>query len=298
MVVYSLKFSKGEERDLAAAKLDKLIYRLRQDAKTNTGVLCSRDPEVIAAKPELTDLIPAHFPGVKRWFLPVAPLMPSDSNGRFSAYTSCLASGAAITPRRLDTNIGTLKVVVSGSIEFRGRSLTAGDQIWLPAGETYDYSAEKLGSVLFTMLPCVAGIENTNDAAGLASAVASGTFVTSRDPSVTAATVSLRQLEQHAETGEGVTHSFFPFAPRMPVTDIEDGRFFAQLARIAPDTKIPAHTHDLEKLADYKLVISGSIFGNGRELTAGDWIWAPAGDSYNFTVGEQGALLIAGWPHN
>lgn len=298
MVVSPLKYSEGEERDLAIVKLDKLIHQLGQDAKTNRGVLCSRDPEVIAAKPELTDLIPAHFPGVKRWFLPVGPLMPSDGTGRFSAYTSCLASGAAITPRQLDADIGALKVVVSGSIEFRGRSLTAGDWVWLPAGETYGYRAEKLGSVLFTVLPCVADIENADEFAGLPSAVASGTFVTSRDPGVTAATVSLGQLEQHAETGEGVAHSFFPFAPRMPVTDVKDGRFFAWLARIAPDTVIPAHTHDLEKLADFKLVISGSIVGNGRELTAGDWIWAPAGRPYNFTVGEQGALLFNQWPWN
>ena len=298
MVDHSLQLSEGKERDLAALKIDKLVHRLGQDAKTNTGVLCSRDPEVIAAKPELIDLIPSHFPGVKRWFLPVAPFMPSNGKGHFSAYTTCLASGATIAPRRLDTDIGALKVVVSGSIEFRGRSLTAGDWIWLPVGETYDYSAKKLGSVVFTVLPCVANNENTDDAIGLSSAVASGTFVTSRDPRVTAEPVSLGQLEQHVETGEGVTHGFFPFAPRMPLTNAGDGRFFAWLARIAPDTKIPHHTHDLEKLADYKLVISGSIFGNGRELTAGDWIWASAGESYNFTAGEQGALLIAGWPHN
>lgn len=29
-------------------------------------------------------------------------------------------------------------------------------------------------------------------------------------------------------------YSVFPFAPRMPTTDVEDGRFFAWLARIAP----------------------------------------------------------------
>lgn len=51
--------------------------------------------------------------------------------------------------------------------------------------------------MLFNVLPYVAGIENTNDAAGLASAVASGISVTSHNTSVTAATVSLGQLEQH-----------------------------------------------------------------------------------------------------
>lgn len=152
--------------------------------------------------------------------------------------------------------------------------------------------------MLFTVLPCVADIENADEVVGLPNIVASGIFVTSRDPSVTAATVSLEQLEQHVETGEGVAHSFFPFAPHMPVTDVKDGHFITWLARIAPDTVIPTHTLDLEKVADFKLFISGSIFGNGRELTAGDWIWAPAGGSYDFTIGEQGALLLGQWPWN
>lgn len=123
MGVLPPKYSEREERDLAIVKLDKLIDQLVQDAKTNTGVLCSRDPKVIAAKLELTDLIPAHFSGVKRWFLPVGPLMPSDGAGRFNAYNSCLAS----TPRRLNVDIGALKVVISGSIDYRGCFPTAGD---------------------------------------------------------------------------------------------------------------------------------------------------------------------------
>ena len=91
------------------------------------------------------------------------------------------------------------------------------------------------------------------------------------------------------------TYSVFPFAPRMPTTDVEDGRFFAWLARVVPDTRIPSHTHNLEKLADYKLVISGSIFGNGHFLTADDWIWAPVGDcgKVDPTVYEDGLEMVS-----
>jgi len=286
MAVSTLVFSEHEERDVAAAKLDTLVQNL------SSHVLCSRDPDVLAAKPDLTDLIPAHFEGVKRWFLPIAPLMPSDGNGRFSAFTSSYAPGATVTPRSVDAFIGAMKVVVSGSIQFRGHSLTAGDWIWLPAGETYTYTAEYLGSVVFTVLPCV---EDAGENIGLP---VTETFVTSRDPKVTSATASLPHLMQYTETGEGITHTFFPFAPRMPATPNKDGRFFAWLAHIAPGANVPGHIHELERLADYKLVINGSITSNGRELTAGDWLWAPAGTAYNFTVGDRGALLIAGWPHN
>ena len=296
MAISSLKLSDIDERNSAVKKLDMLIAQLAE--KTGSAAFCSRDSDVAAARSELLDLIPAHFSGVTRWFLPVASPMPSDGNGRFSAYTTCLASGAEVAGQKLEASIGALKVVVSGSIAFRGHSLTAGDWIWLPAGEIYGFTAEKFGAVLFTVLPCVPEIETGDRVFGLHNADFSGGFVTSRDPSVAGATVSLGQVEQYAERAAGVTHSFFPFAPTMPVTDVEDGRFLAWLARIEPNTAIPAHVHDLEKLADYKLVISGSIVCRGKELTAGDWLWAPAGGAYAFTAGDQGALLLAGWPWN
>jgi hypothetical protein len=54
----------------------------------------------------------------------------------------------------------------------------------------------------------------------------------------------------------------------------------------------------LERIADFKLVISGSIHCKGQELTAGDWLWAPSGETYEFTAGDNGGLLVAGWPWN
>lgn len=294
MAVPVLRFHEADERDEAVQRLDGLIARLAQAMPRRS--LCSRDAEVQQAKPELVDLIPAHFAGVKRWFLPIAPSMPTDGKGRFGAYTSCLAPGATVPERRLEASHGALKVVVSGSIHSSGHELTAGDWLWIAPGDSYGFSAGGHGAVVFTVLPCIQIVEHGH--ADLSALITQDGFVTSRDPGISDGSHVSSFFSEIAEQADGVVHSFFPFAPAMPVTDVKDGRFFAWLARLAPGTDIPAHTHDLEKLADYKVVISGSIIAHGGELTAGDWLWAPAGGSYAFTAGEQGALLLAGWPWN
>ena len=84
----------------------------------------------------------------------------------------------------------------------------------------------------------------------------------------------------------------------MPTAPSTDGRFFAWLSVLAPDVVVPRHTHPLEKIADFKVVVNGSIHAKGRELVQGDWLWAPTGGSYEFTAGPAGALLVAGWPWN
>lgn len=84
----------------------------------NTGVLYLRNMGVIAAKLDLKDLVLSHFPGIKRWFVPMAPMLLLDWNRLFSAYTSYLASGTAITFHILNTKVNTLKFVVSSLIEF------------------------------------------------------------------------------------------------------------------------------------------------------------------------------------
>jgi hypothetical protein len=293
---------------LAAAQVvDRILKGLGRENNKNTGVLTSRDPGVISAKEELTNLVSPHFDGVKRWFVPVAPVLPMDWTGRFSAYTTYLSSGAAITPRTLDTEeVGALKVVVGGSIELQGsnQSLTQGDWVWLPAGGEYSFRAEEAGAVLFTMLPCVADTTDLSQEVGLPNKLVDGTFITSRDAHIKAAEIKLNHLERHFETAQegGISHKAFPFAPRLfhaqSKPSAEPGRFWAWLANIAPGTEVTPHFHESENLADVKLVVSGSIFANGRELTAGDWFWAPAEGSYSFTAGERGALIIGSWPHN
>jgi len=300
--VHPVAFNDSHELLAAVQVFDKVLQSIGRENAENTGVLCSRHPGVIAAKSELTDLVSPHFPGVKRWFVPVAPVLPVDWTRRFSAYTTYLAPRAAITPRTLNTEIGVLKVVVSGSVEFGEYSLTQGDWIWLSPKENYNFKAEEAGAVIFTMLPCVTDTSDASEEAGLPNKLVDGTFITSRDIQTKAANIKLNHLEPHFEAGQGVSHKSFPFAPRLfhPTRDpgTEPGRFFAWLANIAPDAEISPHFHETEGLADVKLVISGSIFANGHELTAGDWFWAPSEGTYNFTAGERGALLLAGWPWN
>lgn len=291
----------------AAQVVDRILKGLGRENNASTGVLTSRDPGVVSAKEELTNLVSPHFDGVTRWFVPVAPVLPMNWTGRFSAYTTYLSSGAAMTPRTLDTKeVGALKFIVSGSIQLQGnnQSLTQGDWVWLPSGGEYCFEAGEAGAQLFTMLPCAEDNNDPSQDAGLRNKLINGTFITSRDAHVVAAQTELNHLERHFEIArEGsISHKSFPFAPRLfhaqSKPGAEGGRFWAWLANIAPGTGVTPHFHESENLADVKLVVSGSIFANGRELTAGDWFWAPAEGSYSFTASDRGALIVGSWPHN
>ncbi|GAA2445817.1 hypothetical protein GCM10010191_73450 [Actinomadura vinacea] len=291
---------------------DQAVARILSLDVAEHDALCSKDPEVAALRPLMRDLIPADFPGVTRWFLPVAPEMPEAGAGRFAAYLSRLEAGATVSASGPVRSAYVLKVVLTGAVRFEGRTLTAGDWLWVPTDRPYAFTAGDLGAVLFSALPCVAPEPDASDGAGpaldglgtsLLSRAARG-FVTSRDPGVDAAVRDLAGLGRatglgdFAERADGVAHRFLPFAPPMPQAPRGSGRFFVWQSLLEPGTRVPRHSHELERLADYKVVISGSLLCAGRELTAGDWLWAPAGESYEFTAGETGALLVAGWPYN
>ena len=57
----------------------------------------------------------------------------------------------------------------------------------------------------------------------------------------------------------------------------------------APGVKVPRHSHD--EGDGIRFMISGSIHYGDMELTAGDWMFVPAGQSYAFTVGPMGATM-------
>ncbi|MEV0688165.1 hypothetical protein AB0I35_30280 [Nocardia sp. NPDC050378] len=276
--------------------------------RTSNQILCSRDSEVIAAKSAMMDLIPADFPGITRLFMPFAPQMPADGTGRFSAYTSRLRGGATVAEHSLVGSDYALKVVISGSIVFRGRTLTAGDWLWIPGGASYSYTAESLGAMVFTILPCVgetaetsrytAEFDRIDEIDRLIRQQAAGEFITSRDPFLLETATTLRDLRLIVEEADGVDHHVLPFAPHMPTEPSTDGRFFAWLSMLEPGAVVPRHTHPLEKIADFKVVVNGSIHCKGHELIPGDWLWAPTGGSYEFSAGPAGALLVAGWPWN
>lgn len=57
----------------------------------------------------------------------------------------------------------------------------------------------------------------------------------------------------------------------------------------APNAKAPTHSHrDGDGI---RFIVSGSIVYNGQELTAGDWMFIPAGHKYSFEVGRFGAMM-------
>ena len=62
---------------------------------------------------------------------------------------------------------------------------------------------------------------------------------------------------------------------------------------LAPNAEVPEHEH--VRGAVFRLVISGSIRYKGIELTAGDWMYVPRGQSYSFSAGSAGATVM--YPH-
>jgi hypothetical protein len=58
----------------------------------------------------------------------------------------------------------------------------------------------------------------------------------------------------------------------------------------APDAEVPEHSHDEGDGIRY--IVSGSIIYNGQELTAGDWMFIPAGMKYSLRVGPRGAHMF------
>jgi quercetin dioxygenase-like cupin family protein len=60
----------------------------------------------------------------------------------------------------------------------------------------------------------------------------------------------------------------------------------------APGAVLPEHTHKVDLL---RFVISGSATYKGQELTAGDWMFVPAGVPYGLTVGPNGIDVFHGY---
>lgn len=103
-------------------------------------------------------------------------------------------------------------------------------------------------------------------------------ITTSRDKGAVSATKSL--------IVSNVPGGFKKF--QLPV--VIDGASQVFLSVGAPDTKVPAHSHD--EGDGLRFITSGSIIYNGQELTAGDWMYIPKGKKYSFEVGPHGATMF------
>jgi hypothetical protein len=56
-----------------------------------------------------------------------------------------------------------------------------------------------------------------------------------------------------------------------------------------PNVSVPEHSHDGPGI---RFIASGSIGYKGTQLTAGDWMFIPAGKKYTFEVGPLGASMF------
>lgn len=55
------------------------------------------------------------------------------------------------------------------------------------------------------------------------------------------------------------------------------------------DAEVPEHSHDDGD--GIRFIVSGSIIYRDQELTAGDWMFIPAGQKYSFKVGPFGTTM-------
>ncbi len=74
---------------------------------------------------------------------------------------------------------------------------------------------------------------------------------------------------------------------QLPVYLSEPSQLFISVAE--PGVRVPEHAH--EEGDGIRFIAGGSITYEGKELTAGDWMFIPAGQPYSFEVGRVGAIM-------
>jgi hypothetical protein len=121
------------------------------------------------------------------------------------------------------------------------------------------------------------GVERIRSIAGRVGLDDRGGILTSRDESVARA----QDLLAVSEVPKGFTKW------QLPVYLSNPSQLFITAAE--PGAVTPEHSHD--EGDGIRFIAAGSIHYNDTELTAGDWMYVPAGSRYSFTVGKFGALM-------
>jgi mannose-6-phosphate isomerase-like protein (cupin superfamily) len=91
---------------------------------------------------------------------------------------------------------------------------------------------------------------------------------------------------QHLLTVTNVPDSRFT-KWQLPVYLERPSQLFITVAE--PGIEVPEHSHD--EGDGIRFIVSGSIHYGEHELTAGDWMFVPAGAKYSFRVGIFGAVM-------
>lgn len=121
---------------------------------------------------------------------------------------------------------------------------------------------------------CTERIQRAAKSAGLK---ADGRIITSKDDGVP-------ELRKTLST-TNVPNGFHKW--QLPVHLDSPSHLFITVAE--PNVKSPRHSH---KDGDgIRFIAGGSITYEGKELSAGDWMFIPAGRAYSFQVGPLGAVM-------
>ncbi|HEX8599393.1 MAG TPA: hypothetical protein VF952_12855 [Chloroflexia bacterium] len=102
-------------------------------------------------------------------------------------------------------------------------------------------------------------------------------ILTSREPEV--------EKLSHTLAVNNIPEGFHKW--QLPVYLDSPSQLFISVAE--PYAKVARHSHrDGDGI---RFIVAGSIMYEGQELTAGDWMFIPAGHEYEFTVGRFGASM-------
>lgn len=133
-----------------ASNMAACLARIQQATKAakldlDQDIITSQDPVV---KKVLNSLevsnIPAGFVKVQ---LPVA------FDGPTTTYMSFGAAKTKVPEHSHDEGAG-IRVIMFGSIKFRGRKLTAGDWMYIPKGKRYAFEIDNMGVGMFYCYQC------------------------------------------------------------------------------------------------------------------------------------------------
>lgn len=111
----------------------------------NQGITTSQDP---AVKKALTALEVSNIPG---GFVKVQ--LPVAFDGPTTTYMSFGAARTKVPSHSHDEGAG-IRVILFGSIKYKGRKLTAGDWMYIPKGKAYEFEVGNMGVGMFYCYQC------------------------------------------------------------------------------------------------------------------------------------------------
>lgn len=127
-----------------------------------------------------------------------------------------------------------------------------------------------------THIPFKDGVARINEALEKVGVKLGKRILTSRDPE---AIKLCNLLSIDKDLPQGFRKWQLPF-------HLDGGQFFITTAE--PGAKVGEHAHEDDGV---RFIVSGSVFYDGIELTAGDWMYLPKGAKYSLEVGPLGAAM-------